>query len=194
LGPIEYFAQIVRSGKVILDPNEHYLKQTFRNRCIIATANGRFPLIIPVFRPNGNHTKVKDVQITYSEKWQQLHWRTLNAAYSHSPFMLYYQDMLESFYQTPFNFLFDFNQQLMDLVLGFLKIKQPIEISELYMEDFSAETLDYRNVFSPKKRTEIGFPPYIQVFSERHGFIPNLSILDLLFNEGPASLQYLQNL
>lgn len=194
LGSLEYFAQLVNAEKVIIDPNEHYIKQTFRNRCVIATANGKLSLIIPVIKPNGNRTRVKDIRISQTGNWQKLHWRAIMSAYSHSPFLLYYQDTLEPFYQKQYKFLFDLNQQLLDLVLGFLKIEPQVEISESYIEDLTPGLSDYRNVFSPKKKTLMEFPPYIQVFSEKHDFFSNLSILDLLFNEGPASADYLQNL
>lgn len=193
LGPIEYFAQLLMANKIIIDPNEHYQKQTYRNRCVVATANGKQPLIIPVKKPNGNHTKVKDVLIDYAEPWQKLHWGAIMSAYSHSPFLLYYQDALEPFYQKQYKFLFDYNQQLLDLVLDFLKRKLEIEIPENYIEKVTPGMLDFRNAFSPKKSSVQEFPPYIQVFSEKHGFYPNLSILDLLLNEGPAAKEYLFN-
>jgi hypothetical protein len=194
LGPIEYFAKVAFAENIVFDPFEHYIKQTFRNRCVIATANGEFPLIIPVNRPNGNHTKVKDVEISYFEKWQQLHWRTLNTAYSHSPFFLYYLDALEPLYHKQFKYLYDFNQQLFDLVLSFLKVNPKIKSSAKYIEEIDKDTIDLRNSFSPKRKSTSQFPPYIQVFDEKHGFIPNLSIIDLLFNEGPAAIDYLRNL
>lgn len=116
------------------------------------------------------------------------------SAYSNSPFLLYYQDALEPFYQKQFKFLFDYNQQLQDMVLGFLKIKPQIEIADNYIENLTPKMLDLRSTFTPKKKAEMDFPSYIQVFSEKHGFFPNLSILDLLLNEGPAASDYLQNL
>jgi hypothetical protein len=194
LGSIEYFAHLLKAENVIIDPHEHYIKQTFRNRCVITTANGQFPLIIPVIRPNGNHTKVKDVLISYAEKWQQLQWRTINSAYSHSPFFLYYKDAFETFYQKPVKFLFDFNQQLLELVLSSLKLNSQFDISDAYVEEVGKNIVDLRNAFSPKRKLDIQFPSYIQVFEEKHGFIPNLSVIDLLFNEGPAASDYLNRL
>jgi hypothetical protein len=194
LGPIEYFAKVALNDDIILDPYENYIKQTYRNRCLIATANGKFPLIIPVNRPNGNHTKVKDVQISYFEKWQQLHWRTLNTAYSHSPFFLFYQDVFKPFYHKQYKYLVDFNEALFQTVLDLLKLKPQHSFSDKYIETIDLNSTDYRNSFSPKKKSETIFPNYIQVFEEKHGFIPNLSIIDLLFNEGPASIEYLRNL
>ncbi len=190
-GSIEYYAQLVNTEKVTIDPNEHYIKQTYRNRCIIETASGPFPLIIPVTRPNGNHTKLKDIVISNAEGWQKLHWRAIMTAYSNSPFLLFYQDELEPFYQKKFKFLFDFNQQLQEIMLGFLKAKKSILVSDSYLETFDSDTMDLRNAFSPKRKSESNFLPYIQVFEEKHGFLPNLSILDLLLNEGPASSDYL---
>lgn len=194
LAPVELYAKLSLSERIIFDPHEHYIKQTYRNRCIIATANGPQSLIIPVKKPNGNHTKVKDIIIDYAEPWQKLHWGAIMSAYSNSPFLLYYQDALEPFYQKQFKFLFDYNQQLQDMVLGFLKIKPQIEIADNYIENLTPKMLDLRSTFTPKKKAEMDFPSYIQVFSEKHGFFPNLSILDLLLNEGPAASDYLQNL
>ena len=194
LGPIDYYAQLVNAVSVVIDPNEHYIKQTYRNRCIIETASGKFPMIIPVTRPNGNHTKLKDVLISNAEGWQKLHWRAIMSAYSNSPFLLYYQDELEPFYRHKYKFLFDFNQQLQQLTLGFLKLKINIELSDLYLENRDNGKLDLRNSFSPKKKSVLSFPAYIQVFEEKHEFLPNLSILDLLFNEGPAALDYLKKI
>jgi len=194
LGPIEYFAKVALNDDIILDPNENYIKQTYRNRCLIAMANGKFPLIIPVNKPNGNHTKVKDVKISYFEKWQQLHWRTLNTAYSHSPFFLFYQDVFEPFYQKQYKYLLDFNEALFYTVLDLLKLKSQVSFSEKYIETIDSHWIDYRNTFSPKKKSVVMFPNYIQVFEEKHGFMPNLSIIDLLFNEGPAAIDYLKNL
>lgn len=194
LGSIEYYSQLVNTENVIIDPNEHYFKQTYRNRCIIETASGKFPMIIPVTRPNGNHTRLKDVQISNAEGWQKLHWRAIMSAYSNSPFLLYYQDDLEPFYQKKFKFLFDFNQQLQEIMFGFLKVKNTIEVSDVYVENIESGVVDLRNAFLPKKESDSNFPSYIQVFEEKHGFLPNLSILDLLLNEGPAAIDYLKKL
>ena len=122
LGPIEYFASMSNAKEVTIEKQEHYIKQTYRNRCLIATANGIQSLTIPVIKVNGNRTKIKDIQIAYSEKWQLLHWRAIVSAYNHSPYFLYNKDILEPFYFKEFKFLFDFNFQLLEELLGVLEI------------------------------------------------------------------------
>jgi len=186
---------MLESKKIFIENDEHYTKQTYRNRCLIYTANGSFPLSIPVVRVNGNHTKIRDIEISYFENWQQHHWRSIVSAYNQSPFFLYYMDDLEVFYKRKFKFLLDFNMQLTEHVLDCLDLNQKITLTEKYIENNDLLYLDMRNQFSPKKKnTDILFPEYVQVFGEKHGFIPNLSIIDLLFNEGPNALGYLEAL
>lgn len=194
LGPIEYFAGILNADEVTLEKQEHYIKQTYRNRCLIATANGIQALTIPVIKVNGNRTIIKDIQITYAEKWQNLHWRAITSAYSHSPYFLYYQDALEPYYFKEFKYLFDFNFQLLEEILRILEIQKQVKVSENFELNPGEEINDLRNSFHPKKKSPVIFSPYIQVFAEKYDFIPNLSIIDLLFNEGPSSLEYLKRI
>ncbi|NOX48039.1 MAG: WbqC family protein [Chlorobi bacterium] len=192
LAPIEYFATLIKYQEIFVEQGEHYVKQTYRNRCLIYTANGLFPLSIPVKKVNGNHTKVKDVEISYFENWQRHHWRSIVSAYNQSPFFLYYRDDLEGFYSRQFKYLLDFNTQLIKVLLDALGLEKELAIPEKYIENNDPDYLDLRNQFDPKKKNaNVRFPKYIQVFAEKHGFIPNLSIIDLLFNEGPNALGYL---
>ncbi len=195
LPPIEYLASIINNPKILIEQEEHYVKQTYRNRCVIYTANGLFPLSIPVDRVNGNHTKIKDVEISCFENWQQHHWRSIVSAYNQSPFFLYYRDDLEVFFTKQYKYLLDFNTQLTKVILDALDLKPEIVFTEKYIENNDSLYLDMRNQFSPKKmNTDISFPKYIQVFGENQGFISNLSIIDLLFNEGPNALSYIEGL
>ena len=195
LPPIGYFAPIINSQKTLIEDDENYVKQTYRNRCLIYTANGLFPLSIPVVKVNGNHTKIKDIEISYFENWQQHHWRSIVSAYNQSPFFLYYRDELEVFFTKQFKYLLDFNTELMKVILEALDLNTEIVFTEKFIGNDNHSYLDLRNKFNPKKRdTENGFPEYTQVFNEKHGFIPNLSIIDLLFNEGPNALDYLEGL
>lgn len=193
-GSIEYFARIVQHEHIIIEKEENYLKQTFRNRTLIAAANGLFPLIIPVIRKNGNHTKIKDVEISYSEKWQKLHWRTIVSAYSNAPYFLYYQDDLIPFYENQHSFLLDFNSQLLEVILNLLEIRKDFTFTTSYKSDQGASILDLRNSISPKIKSNVSFPQYIQVFEQKYGFLPNLGIFDLLFNEGPNTFEYLNKI
>ncbi|MCD4698057.1 MAG: WbqC family protein [Bacteroidales bacterium] len=193
-GPIVYYAYFFLDKTIFIENKEYYIKQTYRNRTVIMTSNGLLPLIIPVIKVNGNHTKVKDILISNAEKWQQLHWRTISSAYSNSPYFMYYKDALEPFYQKRFDFLFEFNQKLLNTILGILSINPKVSLTEKYNVSYPIEWIDLRTSFSPKKKQTIHFPEYSQVFQEKIEFTPNLSIFDLLFNEGPASVEYLKQI
>lgn len=145
---------------------------------------------IPVRKVDGNHTKVKDIEINYSEPWQRLHWRAIESAYSNSPFFLYYRDDFEPFYLKKTKYLIDLNHELLILVCKLAGIKTEIIFSEKYFES-SQDIIDLRNLFSPKRLGELSQKKYKQVFEEKQGFISDLSIIDLLFNEGKFTLDYL---
>ena len=193
-GSIEYFVRIVQHDTIFIEKEEHYLKQTYRNRTLIATSNGIFPLIIPVIRKDGNHTKIKDVHISYTENWQQLQWRTIVSAYSNSPYFLYYHDNLIPFYETRIPFLLDYNSRLLEVILKLLGINKDFTFTNSYEKEYETSILDLRNSISPKLKSGVNFAPYIQAFDVKYGFLPNLGIFDLLFNEGPNSLNYLRKI
>ncbi|MCD4790358.1 MAG: WbqC family protein [Bacteroidales bacterium] len=195
LGPVEYFVWLIQHNKAYIDKEEHYIKQTYRNRCLIYGANGMQSLSLPVIKVNGNHTKVKDIKISNSVQWQKTHWRSIVSAYNHSPFFLYYRDELEPFYTKTFKYLLDYNQKLLEMLFYLLDINIKIIYTEKFIEKDNYRFIDLRNRFSPKKENpDIVFPAYTQVFEVNHGFIPNLSIIDLLFNEGPNTVEYLKRM
>jgi hypothetical protein len=186
-------AVAVQSGKIALEIHETYPKQTFRNRCNIATATGILSLTIPVKRINGNHTKTCDILIDNSKNWQLLHWRSIETAYNKSPYFLYYRDLLERAFIQKYDSLVDFNRELLKGVLKALKIKA-IEIQ--YTTEYKAKPdfHDLRNSFHPKyvnQGVTWILPRYMQAFEELQGFIPDLSIIDLIFNLGPDAFSYL---
>ena len=189
LGPIEYYRAIAQQPSVMIETHDHFEKRSYRNHCRIMTCNKIMDLAIPITRPK-EKCATCDIQIAYTEKWQQMHWRAIESAYNNSPFFEYYRDDLEPFFQRRTDFLVDFNNQLMETVLSLIHIKTQVSQSQEYVSNCDKEE-DYRNKFHPRITTD-GSAPYYQVFNETFGFVPNLSIIDLLFNLGPEALLYLQ--
>lgn len=194
LGPVTYFAELATADEIIMEAYETYPKQTYRNRCRIITANGLLNLTIPVVKVHGNHTKIKDVKISFDTKWQQLHWRAITSAYRHSPFFMFYEDALAPFYQNKFDTLLQFNLELTNTVLKLAGFQKEIKFSNDFVKETPSEVTDLRNAFSPKTPVVEKLPAYIQVFEERHGFQHDLSIMDLLLNLGPETKTYLQKI
>ncbi len=188
LPPVHYFAIMAKADEVLIEQYETYPRQTYRNRCEIYSANGKIPLIIPVHKPGGNHTMTKDVLVSNHEKWQLLHWRAIKTAYANSPFFLYYKDQLKYFFAEKVNSLIEFNLGLTQEILDLIGLKVKISYTcEFVMKPEHA--LDYRWNITPKKPfNEFPAKEYYQSFNEKHGFIPNLSIIDLLFNLGPEAV------
>lgn len=187
---------MIRCKSVVFEINEFYIKQTYRNRCKILTANGIMDLSIPVEKPNGAKTLVKDIRIANCENWQTLHWRAMESAYSNSPFFEYYKDDFLPFFTEKYNFIFDFNLKLLQKIFELLEIDLPaFSFTEKYFETSENErSFDFRNVFNPKKENQPPYPAYYQIFTEKFGFIPNLSIIDLLFNMGNEAEKYLKEI
>lgn len=195
-GPLNYYARLVREQSIIFEQYENYTKQTYRNRFRIMGPNGILNLSIPVKKKPGIKNYLRDIRIDYDTPWNNVHWRSLIASYAASPFFEYFQDDLIRYYENRFEFLIDLNLQLAETVLKLLGLKIPLQYSNSFT-DITGET-DPRFFIHPKKERVVvdpDFQPvvYHQVFSDRHGFQANLSILDLLFNEGPSSLLILQN-
>ena len=190
LAPIQYYAHLYAAHEAIEDRGEHYVKQTYRNRCYIATPTGAQPLTLPIVRDGAVHTAVRDIRLSDHGKWQHLHWTALTSAYESSPYFEYYADDFRPLYEQHFDFLVDFNDALRQTVLSLLSLDKNITPSNEYVIP-TPEMTDLRSVISPKQSLEADTAfrptPYYQVFKERTGFIPNLSIADLLFNMGPES-------
>lgn len=188
LPPVGYFSALnAHDFNFIIERFEHFPKQTYRNRAKIASPNGSLDLYVPVVKGSKVHTVYKDVKISYDFKWQRLHWLSLQTSYRNSAYFEYYEDELSRFYTQKFEFLFDYNLEIFEWILQ--KLKKPAELSftEEYLKNIGAE-LDYRDRLSFKNPSLVHpAKPYFQVFEDRTGFIENLSVVDLLFSQGPQA-------
>ena len=191
LPPIMYFNKLVRHKQDILfERYEHFPKQTFRNRAVIHSPNGKLDLIIPIAKGTGQHTSIKDVKISYDFNWQRLHWQSLQTSYRRSAYFEYYEDDLVELYEKRWDFLFDYTEHILAILLRQLKL----DITDRFTADYEkvyTNLTDFRTSIHPKVDSTFIHKPYFQVFEERNGFLPNLSIVDLLFNQGPQSLSFL---
>lgn len=192
LPPVSYFSALqANEFNVIIEAHEHFPKQTYRNRTRISSPNGPLDLFIPVVKGSKVHTVVKDVKISYDFKWQRLHWLSLQNAYRNSAYFEYYEDELAPFYEKQYEFLYDYNLELFQWALK--KLKKPAEITftSEYVKD-TGSSVDFRDKLN-YKNTEETFPakPYFQVFEDRNGFMANLSVVDLLFSQGPQAKNHL---
>nr|WP_316929490.1 WbqC family protein [Arcticibacter svalbardensis] len=191
LPPVEYFSQMkAHNDQIIVEGCEHYKKQTFRSRATIHSPQGKLDLIIPVLKGANLQTDIKDVKISYDFDWQRLHWQSIQTAYRRSAYFEYYEDDFKVFYTQKWEFLFDYNMELLDFLIRNLKLDLPYTFSTSYEEQY-VDLDDYRDSIHPKRTPISAFKPYFQVFDDRNGFIPNLTVVDLLFNQGPQSSSYL---
>lgn len=191
LPPVDYFTKLNQfMPNILLEKEEHFPKQTYRNRASVYSPDGLLVLTVPIVKGAKNHTKTKDVKISYDFKWQRLHWLSLQACYRSSAYFEYYEDDFAPFYEKNYNFLLDYNRELIELILRLLKIKMPLQFTETYEATYPNLT-DLRSCMNTKNTASTEQKPYFQVFEERKGFIRNLSIVDLLFNQGPQALNYL---
>lgn len=192
LPPVSYFSALnAQNYEFLIEKEEHFPKQTFRNRMRVYSPNGPLDLFLPVIKGSKYHTKVKDVRISYDFKWQRLHWLSLESCYRNSAYFEFYEDGLAPFYNKKYDFLFDFNMEMLEWVFKQMKKSPEIGFTTEYEKDITTE-LDFRNKLQ-FKNPELITPakPYYQVFEDRNGFLPNMSIVDLLFNQGPQVKHYL---
>ena len=191
-GNVQYYSKLANYKIGITDVYQYYEKQTFRNRCTIATANGRMDLIIPIIKGSEGKTIDKDIKIA-DDNWQKIHWGALEAAYRHSPFFMYYEDDIRPFYQEQYTYLVDFNEALQACICNLIGIQPTLLQSNSYLT--TTNDLDFRKTLHPKHpATDKHYAnvPYYQVFEQKHGFIENLCIFDLLFNMGNETILVLQ--
>ncbi|MDR1003528.1 MAG: WbqC family protein [Prevotellaceae bacterium] len=201
LAPIEYYCKLLAYDHVYIEQYDHYIKQTYRNRCVIAAPDGALALTVPVVKPDTPTPKclMRDIRISDHGNWRHLHWNALVSAYNHTPFFEYYMDDFRPFYEQKYTFLIDFNEALCRLVCELMDISPKLSRTTAYKTTFTEGEEDWRDAIRPKQASAPKHPsapehtapfiarPYYQVFQERLGFLPNLSIVDLLFNLGPES-------
>lgn len=193
-GPVSQFVGIAQAGELIFENEDNYQKQTYRNRMYIYGANGKLLLNIPI-KHTGNksgHQKYKDVRIENDFDWQKQHWKSLQTVYRTSPFFEFYEDDFLPLYAKGYNFLMDFNYHCLDLALECLQIdKEYSKTAEYILEP--TDLADGRSLVKAKGEKKFVLEPYTQVFESKFGYLNDLSIVDLIFNEGPNAANYLQN-
>lgn len=191
---IEYFACLAQFETIIIERHEHYEKQSYRNRCHINTAHGFERLVIPVTSKHGK-VKLSDVRIDNAQKWVNNHWRSIESAYRKAPFYEHYVDELNASLTKENTFLYDLNFELLTNCLNWLDLKKSIKESALYKFDPESGVVDLRNTIHPKKPSQqtIYFKPsvYQQVFGKN--FVSNLSLIDLIFCEGPNAINFIRS-
>ncbi len=196
--PIEYFCKILRYNSILIEKHETYPKQTYRNRCEIYSANGLLSLSIPVIKPNGNSSKINEILIDNSVKWRKEHWRAIESAYRSSAYFEYLRDYFYPFYEKEWQLLWEFNMKIIETLMDILEMETPINETYSFTKVLPKNISDYRFTITPKGKTNreersVVFKPYYQVFAQKHGFMSNLSILDLICNCGMESLSYLES-
>ena len=196
LAPVEYYACLLHADRVVMEQYDHYVKQTYRNRCTIAAPDGPLALTVPVVKPDTPKCYLRDVRISDHGNWRHLHWNALESAYGQTPFFEYYKDDLRPFYEQSYDYLMEFNEALQHTICRLIDFEPAVERSSSYLVG-GGEALDLREAIHPKRDLHLALPhyqpvEYYQVFARRLGFLPHLSILDLLFNMGPESLLVLQ--
>ncbi|MBQ7855600.1 MAG: WbqC family protein [Alistipes sp.] len=186
---MEYWARLVQSDEAcIIDPHEHYIKRSMRNRTEIMTANGVMPLSVHLCRANRPQTPMCDLRIDYSKRWQHQHWVAILSAYRSSPYFDLYAPSIEPFYTRRYDSLVEYNMEILETLLRLMGVEKRFSVSGSYVAATDADT-DFR----PKHfGGEVVVPEYFQLFSDRMPFVPNLSILDLLMSEGPSTRDLLK--
>ncbi len=191
---IYWWSKVFATQKVIIDQNEHFEKMSFRNRYLIVGANGIITLSIPIAEGRQQRKAMKDVFISDSEAWQKQHWRSIQTAYNRSPYFEFFETEIQKLYTQSFEKLSDFSIASIEKISALLHKKLDFQFAENYEKHYPEDFCDIRNDFRSKdylKHSEIQLP-YHQTFEERLGFLPNLSILDLLFAEGKNAITFLK--
>jgi hypothetical protein len=187
LPPINYFSVLLKGETVLIEQHEHFIKQTYRNRCDILSSNGMLSLSIPL-QKNADKEIISEKRISYTENWQIKHWRAITSAYKNSAYFEYFEDEFKPFYFEKHDLLLDYNTNLTKLILKIIRQKKELQFTSEFNRIF--EGIDLRETLNRKQETK-NQQPYYQVFGDKFGFNPNLSVIDLLFNKGLKTVEYL---
>jgi hypothetical protein len=198
LPSVQYFSKLLAYEQLIIEQWENYQKGSYRNRCHIAGANGLQILSVPLEKGKHQKLPIQEVRIAYRQPWHLQHWRSIRSAYANAPFFPYYSEAFEAIYLERPQFLFELNRQLLELCCRHLGLQDKVNYSGEYRFHPEENVHDLRGFMLPREKGEEADPhfqavPYPQVFTEKHGFLPNLSILDLLFCTGPEAAQILRS-
>lgn len=194
--PVSYYMAMLAHDRIVIEQWCNYTKQTYRNRCHIAGANGVLSLSVPVVKPDTLKCPTRDIRISDHGEWRHLHWNAIASAYGSSPFFEYYQDDIRPFFEKRYTFLLDFNEAIRQTLCELIGLEPHVEYTDLYAQPAPGEA-DLREAIHPKRNITETIPsmqlkPYYQVFAPKYGFLPDLSILDLLMNMGPESILILK--
>jgi hypothetical protein len=191
-GPVIQYVGIVNAKKLSFEINDHYQKQSYRNRCVICGPNGKQILTVPIVHTKTTKKqKTKEIRIDNSVQWQKIHNKALYNSYRSSPFFEFYIDDLKIIFEKKYEFLLDLNLMVNSTLFNCMEYQRVIRVSDSYEKE-PTSLVDSRGLINAKRKVMYPLEKYIQVFDSKNGFIPNLSILDLLFNEGPNTLYYLE--
>lgn len=191
--PIAQYAAILQSKKIEFETEDNFVKQTYRTRCYIYGANGKLLLNVPITNNKSHKKSTKNTLLNYDENWQKNHLKSLQSAYRTSPFFEYYEADLLHIFQVKYKYLSELLEKTHLFVMDALQESIPTKKTSEYINEYNHK-MDLRHWIDAKKKIDLNYPSYVQVFDDKHGFISNLSILDLLFMEGPNSSMYLENL
>ena len=193
-GPVQWYQKLNRYDACLIEQHDHFVKQTYRNRCVIATTNGLQTLSIPVEKFEGAKCEMRDVRISDHANWRHQHWYALQSAYGESPFFEYYEDDIRPFFERKWDFLYDFNWEITLKMCELIDIMPCMRRTDSYEQEPSEGVIDFRETIRPKhpgRDDEFKPRTYYQVYQHKYGFQPNLSVLDLLFNQGNESVLFL---
>lgn len=177
---LKYLSQLINNDDITLEYHEYYVKQSQRNRCDILSSTGAMRLSIPLVQQSDKEI-INQKRISYAEKWQHQHWRTITTAYKNSPYFEFFEHEFKPFYENQYEFLFDYNLEIIKTILNILRVKKEIKLSSQF-ELNPINVVDFRKINYNEFNVDSYVKPYYQVFGSKLGFTPNLSCLDALFN------------